>query len=165
MMRKIVYLVFAMFLWVLLPEPAKAEQVKFQGWMNNLTSTPISVKRVARQCWDPQQIAYQPIQTGTVWTFASESIGQACTSPIGWISANVLDHNNNLMFWFQMFDNYGSGDCYIFLFSAGTTNPFAALPATGCHRGDTLSFTINVTGGPVPATIAPGLLKPPPGPR
>lgn len=159
-MRKIIYLAFAAFLCALPLQSAHADDVKFQGWMNNLTSNTLSVQRVALQCWNPQQIAYQKIRSGTVWAFASESISDGCTSSIRWISANVFDHNNNLLFWFQVFQNHSSSQCYIFLFSAGTTNVFGALPATSCAQ-DTVSFTINVTGGPVPATIASGLNPPP----
>jgi hypothetical protein len=160
MSRRIVYLALAVFLWALPLEPAQADTMKFQGWMRNLSGSSITVQRITAECWNPQQLAYQQIPSGNLWAFASEARGGdvfLCNEAIGFISANVFDQNNNLLFWFQMFDNYNSEECYIFLFNPGTTNVFAALPTTSCGDGDTISFTMFVTGSSPPASIVKGL--------
>lgn len=151
-------LVVAVFLSVLHPAPAQAqtEKVKFQGWMWNQSGGVLTVQRVATQCWDPQQIAYHQIQPNALWSFATESDNFVnCID--GFISANVFDQNNNLLFWFQIFDKFTTQSCYIYLFSPGGTNIFGVLPPADCGHNATISYTIYVSGSTPPAAIVAGL--------
>ncbi|WP_374468577.1 hypothetical protein [Ferrovibrio sp.] len=156
--RSFIVLAVAVLLSVLALAPAQAqsEKVKFQGWMWNQSGGVITVQRVATQCWDPQQIAYQQIQPNALWSFATES-DQSINCYTGFISANVFDQNNNLLFWFQIFDNFIADSCYIYLFNPGGTNIFNTLPPVDCGNHDTISYTMYVGGGSPPAAIVAGL--------
>ncbi|WP_374302928.1 hypothetical protein [Ferrovibrio sp.] len=140
----------------LVPAHAQSEKVKFQGWMWNQSGGVLTVQRVATQCWDPQQLAYQQIQPNALWSFATES-DRFFNCYTAFISANVFDQNNTLLFWFQIFDDFVSQTCYIYLFSPGGTNIFNMLPPTGCANHDTISYTMYVGGGNPPAAIVAGL--------
>lgn len=141
---------------MLAPAQAQAQQVKFQGWMWNQSGSVLTVQRVAMQCWDPQQLAYQQIQPGALWSFATES-DQSINCYTTFISANVFDQNNNLLFWFQIFDNFLTQSCYIYLFYPGDTNVFGVLPPVDCGNNDTISYTMYVSGSKPPAAIIAGL--------
>ncbi len=156
--RGFLCLVVAAFLSVLALAPAQAqvEKVKFQGWMWNTSGSPITVQRVATQCWDPQQLAYQQIQPNALWSFATES-ERSFNCYTTFISANVLDQNNNLLFWFQIFNDFVAQTCYIYLFNPGSTTLFNILPPMACSHTDTISYTMYVSGPAPSVAIITGL--------
>lgn len=162
LIRSLIVLTVAAMLSVLAPAPAQAqiEIVKFQGWMWNNSPGVITVQRVTAQCWDPQQLAYQQIQPNALWSFATES-DRYPTCGSGFISANVFDQNNNLLFWFQIVDNFVNETCYIYLFNPGGTNVFNMLQPVACSDKDTISFTMYVSG-PAPAVAIITGLQPMP---
>lgn len=156
--RGFLCLFVAAFLSVLALAPAQAqvEKVKFQGWMWNTSGSPITVQRVATQCWDPQQLAYHQIQPNALWSFATES-ERSFNCYTTFISANVLDQNNNLLFWFQIFDDFVAQTCYIYLFNPGSTTLFNILPPMACSHTDTISYTMYVSGPAPSVAIVTGL--------
>lgn len=158
MARVLVYLAVALFLspLPLAPAQAQTEKVKFQGWMWNTSGGLITVQRVATQCWDPQQLAYQQIQPNALWSFATES-ERFFNCYTAFISTNVLDENNNLLFWFQIFNDFVAQTCYIYLFKPGETDIFTLLPPTGCSNQDTISYTMYVSGPAPSVAIVSGL--------
>jgi len=158
MLLRVIFFAVAALVSVLAPAPGQAqtEQVKFQGWIWNTSGGVITVQRVATQCWDPQQLAYQQIQPNALWSFATESVRYP-TCFTAFISANVFDQNNNLLFWFQIFTDFLAQSCYIYLFNPGGTNIFTILPPAGCSNTDTVSFTMYVSGPAPAATIVSGL--------
>ena len=142
----------------LAPAQAQTEKVKFQGWMWNRTGGVITVQRVTAQCWDPQQLAYQQIQPNALWSFATQSDRYpSCGS--GFISANVFDQNNNLLFWFQLVDDFVGHSCYIYLFNPGGTTVFSMLQPVACANLDTISYTMYVQG-PAPSVLIVTGLRP-----
>lgn len=156
--RSFIFLAVAAVLSGLAPVAAQAqtEKVKFQGWMWNTSGAVITVQRVTAQCWDPQQLAYQQIQPNALWSFVTESERYPLCGT-GFISANVFDQNNNLLFWFQIFDNFVAQNCYIYLFSPGGTNIFNILPPASCSHTDTISYTMYVSGPAPSVAIVSGL--------
>jgi hypothetical protein len=162
LIRSLTCLAVAALLSMLAPAPAQAqiEIVKFQGWMWNQTGGVITVQRVTSQCWDPQQLAYQQIQPNALWNFATES-DHYPTCASGFISANVFDQNNTLLFWFQIVDNFVVDSCYIYLFYPGGTTLFNILPPMACDHKDTISYTMYVSG-PAPAVAIVTGLQPMP---
>jgi len=160
--RGFLCLVVATFLSVLAPAPAQAqiEQVKFQGWIWNGTGTAIKVQRVTMQCWDAQQLSYQQIQPNALWSFVTES-DHYPTCGSGFISANVFDQNNTLLYWFQIVDNFAENSCYIYLFFPGGTTLFDILSPVACDHTETISYTMYVWG-PAPNVLINTGLNPPP---
>lgn len=158
MARTLVYLAVAAFLSLLQLAPAQAqtEKVKFQGWMWNTSGGVITVQRVATQCWDSQQLAHHQIQPNALWSFATES-ERSFNCYTAFISANVLDQNNNLLFWFQIFNDFVAQTCYIYLFNPGGTNIFNVLPPASCSNQDTISYTMYVSGPAPSVAIVSGL--------
>jgi hypothetical protein len=146
------------FLSVLRPAPVQAqiEMVRFQGWMWNTSGGPITVQRVATQCWDAQQLAYQQIQPNALWSFVTES-DHYPTCGSGFISANVFGPNNTLLYWFQIVDNFAEDSCYIYLFYPGGTTLFNILSPRACSHTDTISYTMYVSGPAPSVTIVSGL--------
>jgi hypothetical protein len=151
-------LVVAALLSMLAPVPAQAqvEQVKFQGWIWNTSGGLIKVQRVTMQCWDAQQLAYHQIQPNALWSFATES-DHYPTCGSGFISANVFDQNNTLLYWFQIVDNFVENTCYIYLFYPGGTTLFNILSPMACDHNDTISYTMYVSGPAPSVAIVPGL--------
>lgn len=145
--RSFIILAVAVLLSVLAPAPAQAQIdiVKFQGWIWNLTDREIAVQRVTAQCWDPQQLAYQKIQPNTFWSVVTASQDDPfCQS--AFISANVLDENNNVLFWFELTDRFIDNVCSISLYQR--TSPFYSRTRNDCGQNDTLSYTMYVMDPP-----------------